>query len=88
MEDSPKTLPRVAAVGSLVVILAFGLVFYSFYTAHQNGCDARNTSLNVLRDVIVIASTPDRHQKITSQQISRIAAFRAATFARIDQARC
>jgi hypothetical protein len=73
---------------SLAVVLAFGLSAWSLYSSHQQACNARNTSLNVLRDVVVIATTPPSGQKVTADEQAEISSLRHQVDVRINAARC
>ncbi len=72
----------------VLLIGAFVLASWSFYNAHVQACDARNTSLDVLRDVVAIAATPAPGAPLTQEQEAHRLAFLAAVKTRIDQARC
>jgi len=88
--DSKETirLKVIVPVLSLALAAAFGLIGWAWWSSHQQACRSRNQTLNVLRDVIVIATTPDRKQHPSAEQIREINAFRAAAIGRIDKARC
>lgn len=73
---------------SVAVVAAFALAGWSFYSSHQQACQSRTTTLNVLRDVIVIATTPPPNDQLTAAENRRLEQFRATVFARIDRARC
>lgn len=78
----------VVPVLSVALLAAFLLASWSFYNSHRQVCQGRTVTLDVLRDVVVIATTPSAAQHLSQEQEQRRQAFRAAVFARIDQARC
>lgn len=88
MPEHKPSISRVAVVSMLVTLLAFGIAVYSFYNGHRDNCQSRTQTLNVLADVIKIATTPGPTQKLTPQQQAAITAFRDRVDARIDAARC
>lgn len=78
----------IVPVLSVAVMCAFALIAYTFYSSHQQACQSRTTTLNVLRDVIVTATTPAPGDDLTVGQRARMVSFRTAVLARIDKARC
>ena len=70
------------------IVASFALIGWSWYRSHEQACESRTTSLNVLRDVILIATTPDGRHPVSEEQMRQALAFRAAAFRRIDSARC
>lgn len=73
---------------SVAVAAAFLLAVYSVYETQRQTCDSRNKALNVLHDIVVIATKPDPAHHISRQQQLRVYEVRKAMFARIDNARC
>jgi hypothetical protein len=73
---------------SVAVVAAFALAAWSFASSHSQSCHSRNTTLNVLRDVIVIATTPPPNDQLTPDQRRRLDRFKSTVFARINNARC
>lgn len=82
-------MPRLLATAmSVLVCLSFGLAAYSFWSGHEAACSSRNTSLDVMHDMIVIAEVPPPNRKLSKQQKQSRNAFNRRVFARINQARC
>ena len=73
---------------SVAVVAAFALAAWSFGSSHSQSCSSRDTTLDVLRDVIVIASTPPPNDELTAKQRLRLEQFKSTVFARINNARC
>jgi hypothetical protein len=78
----------VSMVLSVAVVAAFALSAWALYSSHRQSCQSRNTTLDVLHDVLAIATTPDPKHPPTPSERIRIAEFNAAVFARINKARC
>lgn len=78
----------IVPVLSLAVAASFALASWSFYSSFNQACSSRNQTLNVLSDVVDIATAPAPGERVTRRQALRVAAFRAAVQARIQQARC
>ena len=72
---------RLIYVLGVLMVGAFALAGWSFYSGHKDSCQARNVSLNVLRDLLVDAQSQTPHDT-TSR------AFFKRQYARIDIARC
>lgn len=83
-----RQLTLVMPALSVAVIAAFALAAWSFSASHQQACKSRATTLNVIHDVLVIATTPRPGQTLTPERKRDLAEFRKAVFARIDNARC
>lgn len=77
-----------AAAAAAVVIAAFLVISWSFYNGHQQSCEARGTTLNVLRNVIVTARQVNLNRHLTPEQKRVADRFYRTVFARIDNARC
>ena len=83
-----RRLKIVVPVLSVAVFSAFVIATWAFYTSFQQACLSRNQTLNVLSDIVDIATAPAPGEQVTHQRAVRVAAFRAAVRARIQEARC
>lgn len=82
-------LKRVVIVLSVLTLAAFVLAGYSFQVGHSNACARTNTSLDVLRDILLFTQPPPARLKdMTAEQRAQTAAFYAYAFDRIAKARC
>lgn len=52
MRNEIKKAPRLAALFAAMMVAAFGLAAWSFDQAHRSGCQARDTTLNVMAAVL------------------------------------
>lgn len=83
MRAAIRRAPKVAALAAAAMVAAFSVAGYSFYNGHKSGCAGRNTTLNVLRDLLRDAQAGQTAaERKTSQP------FFAHEFARIAAARC
>lgn len=74
---------------SLALVAAFSVAAWSFYSGHRDACQARNTTLNVLRDILVSArDQTDASPNIPIEQKQRSDRFLNESLERIDKARC
>jgi len=83
-----RRIKVVVPLMSAAIVASFVLIGWSWYSSHQQACESRATTLNVMRDVILIATTPDSNHPLTPEQLRQVLVFRAAAFHRIDGARC
>lgn len=89
MRDQVRSLPRRALAGAVLIIAAFALAGYSFWANHQAGCQARNTTLNVMTEIVLAAQQQtDSDPTVPAAKKAQSDAFVQATLARIEAARC
>jgi hypothetical protein len=72
----------------IAVVGSFALAAWSLAASHQQACASRSTTLNVIRDVVVLATKPRTGQKLTAERRREVVQFRNSVFARIAKARC
>lgn len=86
-DDHPGVL---LALVFAVLVLGFASTYSAWVasTNHHNSCARADVILDTLHDVILLAFTPQKGQKITSAQEQQIGSFELAAFERIDQAKC
>lgn len=78
-----------ATIAAAMLFVAFGLAVYSLYSSHQSSCDARNTTLNVLVDILAVTRpTDDELRTMPADRRDRAEKFYDFAFARIAKARC
>lgn len=73
---------------SALVVAAMVFSAWSLYASHSQACASRNTTLDVIHDILLVSTTPRPGQHVPPDQVAQLVAFRAAMFARIDLARC
>lgn len=73
---------------SVALAASFALIGWAWWSSHQQACESRTTTLNVIRDVILIATTPTPGEHVSAEEIRRALAFRKTVLARVDSARC
>lgn len=87
--NTPQRALYTAIVCAALMIGSFGFAGYSFYLARKATCDRRNVSLNVLRDVIMLAQPTEAElAEMPPDRRDRQHRFFASAFRRIDEARC
>lgn len=86
---SAEKLRWLAVAAGLLVAFSFALTGYSFYANHRNSCDARDVTLNVLRDILVTAQTQtEASRTYTRAEKLRSDAFFSHTLSEIQKAEC
>lgn len=83
-----RRLVAFATVAAVLMVAAFALAGWSFWTGHQAGCQSRNSTLNVLRDVIASAQKQPSRRHLTKAERKRRHQFYVDVYARINKARC
>lgn len=74
---------------SAVLLAAFTLASWSFSNARREACRSRASTLQVLRDIIVLARDQSvRNPRLTPEQRNDARAFYRSALQRIDQSRC
>jgi predicted negative regulator of RcsB-dependent stress response len=79
----------VMPVLSVLVIASFALAAWSFWSSHEQACEARDASLNVMHDVLRAAQVQtDANPLIAAASKRQSDEFVTRALARINQARC
>lgn len=84
--------PKLAIVTislSLLLAVSFGIAAWSFVNGHRSACTARDTTLDVMHDILIAAQTQtDQNPSIGLEQKRASDQFVNEALARIKQARC
>lgn len=84
--------PKLALVTialSLLLVGSFGIAAWSFVNGHRSACRSRDTTLDVMRDILVSAEAQtDGNPKVTREQKRASDEFVNESLARINRARC
>lgn len=84
----PK-LAIVTIVLSILLIASFAFAAVSFAHGHHSACQARDTTLDVMRDILVSAAAQtDGNPKVSREQKRASDQFVSQSLARINKARC
>lgn len=88
----PFLRPKLALVTialSLLLLGSFGIAAWSFVNGHQESCQARDTTLNVIQEILLAAqSQTDRNPKIGIEQKRASDQFVSQALNTINAARC
>lgn len=78
------------AVLLMILLLCGALVVQALVGRSRRAdiCRGQNSTLAVLHDVILIATTPPKGKTLTADQVASITRFQTQVFARISAARC
>lgn len=83
MAEQPfrRRMQALISLLSLLVVVAFTIAAWSFYSGHRDACQSRNATLNVLHDILAdaLASSPPN---------AAASRFYTTEFTRIAKARC
>jgi uncharacterized membrane protein HdeD (DUF308 family) len=84
----PRRLVIVAVILSLLLIASFVVSTWSFYSTHQQNCQARNTTLGVIASVVALATKPAAGEQLTVAQKQARHKFTVSVATLIKQSRC
>jgi predicted negative regulator of RcsB-dependent stress response len=87
--SEPRDLAHFVALAAILLFGAFSLAGWSLYTSHQNSCNARAVTLNIMSDILVDAQKKtDKSRTDTAAQKVASNAFVAYELRRIKKAEC